>query len=120
MLTTATGLFLRLLLREIGEELHLGLEVVLHRAVKIEMVLGQIGEDGDVPFEAAYPFLRERVRGDFHRGGFASGVDDLREQLLQIERFGRRADGGQNALADFVTNRADADRNASRLSRKCV
>ena len=87
-------LLLRLLRREIGEELHLRIEVLLHRAVKIEMVLGQIGEDGDVPLDPASPLLRDRVRRDFHRRRFAAGVHDLREQLLQLERKWRGANGG--------------------------
>ncbi len=107
MFTTATGLLLRLLLGESGEELHLRLEVSLHRAVKIEMVLGQVREDRDVPFEAARAVLRKRVRGNFHRRRFAAGVHHLREQFLQFERLRRRADSRQNALADFVAHGAD-------------
>ena len=107
MLMTALALLFRLLTRESGEEFRLGLEIILHRAVKIEMVLGQIGEDGDVPFDSAGSFLGERVRRDFHRGGAASGVDDLREQFLDIERFRRGADRRQNAIANFVLHSAE-------------
>jgi len=53
------------------------------------VILGQIGEDGDVPFDSAGSFLGQRVRRDLHRGGAATGVDDLREQFLNVERFRR-------------------------------
>ena len=75
--------------------------------MKIEMVLGQVGEDGDVPFESAGAFLREGVRGDFHHRRFATGVRHLGEQFLKVERLGRRAHGRQNALADFIADGAD-------------
>ena len=117
---TATCFLFRLLLGQTGEEFRLRLEIIFHRAVKIEMVLGQVGEDGDVPFQSPRPLLRERVRRNLHRRGFASGIGDLREQFLHIERFGRGANGGQNALTDFVANGADAIRSAARLSRRCV
>jgi hypothetical protein len=52
---------LRLLFRKSGEELRFRLEIILHRPVKIEMVLRQIGEDSNVPFESARPVLRDRV-----------------------------------------------------------
>ena len=47
------------------------------------------------------------MRRDFHRGGAATGVDDLREQFLNVERFGRGSDRGQNPIADFVLHGAE-------------
>ena len=73
--------------------------------MKIEMVLSKIGKDGDVPFEAACAVLRQRVRRDFHRRRFAASIGDLSQQLLEIERFGRGADGRQNPFADLVAHR---------------
>ena len=67
---------------ESSEELGLGLEVIFHRAVKIEMVLSQIRENCDVPVDTACALLRQRVRGDFHHRRFATCIGDLRQQLL--------------------------------------
>ena len=101
------GLLFFRLRSEIMEQFGLGLEIIFHRAMKIEVVLGQIGEDGDVPFDSAGSFLGQRVRRDFHRGGAATGVDDLREQFLNVERFGRGSDRRQNTIADFVLHGAE-------------
>ncbi len=98
------GVRLRLLSGEPGEELRFRLEIILHRPVKIEMVLGQVGEDGDIPFEPARSVLRDGVRRHFHRGGLATRVHHLREEFLDIERLRRRADRRQNAIADFIAN----------------
>ena len=68
------------------------------------MVLGQISEDGDVPLDPTGALLGERVGRDFHGRTPASGVRDLGKQFLKVERFGGSARGGQDALADFVTN----------------
>src|SRR5436190_718805 len=70
--------------------------------MKIQMVLGEVGENSDIPFESAGPLLRKSMRGSFHGGSFATGVDHLRKQILQIERFRSGARGGQNALTNFV------------------
>ena len=90
-----------------SEESRFRLEVIRHRLVKIEMVLGQVGENRDVPFESAGAILRERVRGDFHGRGFAAGIGHLREQFLKVERLRRGAGRRQNAIADFVANGPD-------------
>ena len=50
-----------LLVSKLCEELRFGIEVALHRAMKIEMILGEIGEDSDIPFKTAGAVLRERV-----------------------------------------------------------
>ena len=60
--------------------------------MKIEMVLSEVREDGDVPLEAAHPFLGESVRRDFHRRRFAGRVHHLAEQVVNIERFRRGSD----------------------------
>ena len=101
------GLSFLLLLRQLNEQFRLRFEVIFHRAVIIEMVLRQISEDSDVPLEAAYALLRQRVGRNLHGRGTTTGVRDLREQLLQVERFRRRPRGWQNALTDFIAHRPD-------------
>ncbi len=43
------------------EEQALGGEVVLHRLVIVEVVAGEVGEDGDVEGDAGHAALVERV-----------------------------------------------------------
>ena len=97
------------------EQFRLRLEIILHRAVKIEMVLRQVRENGDVPFDAACPFLGQRMRRDFHGGSATAGIDNLGEQLLHVERFRGRAGGWNNALANLVLDGADQSTTQSRL-----
>ena len=47
------------------EEKPLGGEVLLHRLVVVEVVAGEVGEDGDVEGDAAGAALVEGVAGDF-------------------------------------------------------
>ena len=54
-------------------------KVILHAAVVVKMVAGQIGEDGDVEPEAGNPLLIERVRGYLHHRLGRAAVHSLRE-----------------------------------------
>ena len=77
--------FLFLLSRQLLEQFRFRFEIIFHRPVIIEMVLGEIGEHGDIPFESTGSFLRQGVRRNFHRGGAASGIRDLSKKFLKIE-----------------------------------
>jgi hypothetical protein len=98
---------LSFLVGEPSEQLQLGVEVVFHCPVKIEMVLGKICKDGNVPFQAARAILRKRVGRDFHCGRLTTRIGDLRQQLLQIQRLRRGADGRQKPLANLVAHSSD-------------
>ena len=76
------GFVLLFLAGKPGEQFRLRFKVVFHRAMKIEMVLCEISEHGDVPFEAACALLGQRVRRDFHCRRFATGIGHLRQQFL--------------------------------------
>ncbi len=54
-----------------GEQQRLRREVLLHRRVVVEVVLGEVGEPGDVDDEAVDPVLGQGVAGDLHRAGLA-------------------------------------------------
>src|SRR5437588_7926082 len=71
------------------------------------MVLSEIGKDGDVELQSVRSLLCERVRRNFHRRRATTGVPDLREEFLKIERFGSRPRSGKDALADFISNCAE-------------
>ncbi len=89
--------------RVIGrEELGLGLEVLLHGAVVIEMVVAQIGEDRHVKVDRVDPRLHERVARDFHRDRVTKSVPlltvaDARQHALDLGGLGRGPGAGQGA-----------------------
>ena len=83
--------------------------------MKIEMVLGQVGKNDDVPFDSPCPFLGQRVGGDFHGGGATTGIYDLSEQLLYIERLRGGTRRRNHALANFVLDRANQSGAQSRF-----
>src|SRR5437764_10706254 len=68
------------------------------------MVLSEIRKHGDVELQSARSLLRERVRRNFQRRRATSGIPDLREEFLKVERFGSCPRRGKDAFADFVAN----------------
>src|SRR6266516_893846 len=101
------GSSLFLLLCKLGEKLRFRLEVALHRTMKIEVILSKIGKNSDIPLDTPRAIVRERMRRNFHGGRPTTGVDDLREKLLQVEGFRRCASSWQYALTDFIPHRSD-------------
>ena len=82
--------------------------VGVERAVKIEVVLGQVREDGHVELDAVRAVEGERVRRDLHgRRPATPRLDHAREEGLQLERFGRRLARREPLVADPVLDRAD-------------
>ena len=67
----------------------LGGEVVLDVGVVVEVVAGEVGEQGGGEAGARHPPLGEGVRGDLHRAGRVAGVAHPGEQGLQVDRVGR-------------------------------
>src|SRR5436190_15931474 len=84
----------------IGEQALLGFEVRLEAAVKVEMVAGQVREDGRVESEPADAFLDQGVRGNLESRMSHVLVDHFLQQLLQIERFGRGQRGTLRSSRD--------------------
>ena len=73
------------------EQPALGREVVLHRRVEVEVVLGEVGEDAAAKWIAVGAVQLERVRGDLHRARPVARVEHRPERRLQVDRLGRRA-----------------------------
>ena len=59
--------------------------------MKVEVILGQVGEDRDGEVDRVGAVQRERVRGDLDRACSVAPVEHLAECALQIDRLGRRA-----------------------------
>src|SRR5713101_5991020 len=81
--------------RQHREELTLRLEVLLKRAVKIEMLRRKIREDGDVDLCSTKLAQRERVARRFEHAPRPTRDEQFREELLHL-------DGLLGALTCFV------------------
>ena len=67
-------------------QLQLGGEVRLHRAVIVEMIAREVGEDARREGEAVEPALVEAVRRCLHRDGSASAIAQRGERRLKVDR----------------------------------
>ena len=67
----------------------LGGEIILHGVVKIEMIAGQIGEDGHGEAAAPQAIERQRVRAAFQHRVRPAFPHDFGEEALQVQRFRR-------------------------------
>lgn len=72
-----------------------------HVAVIVEVILSEVGEDGDVWVEVVGALLVEGVRGGFVDAGFAGGVADAGEEAREVDGAGG-GEGGGFAVADEV------------------
>ena len=84
------------------EKRGLGLEVLLHRLVIIEMILCEIGENGCVEVDPARAMLHERVARNLHGHGLVSGIDHLGENFLKVQGFGSGARSIHLALPNAI------------------
>ncbi len=73
------------------EEPRLRLEVRLHRAVEVQVVLRQVREDRDVEHDAVHTALLERVRRHLQRRPPDASVAHPRQEPVQVGRLRRRA-----------------------------
>ncbi len=89
------------------EEHPLRREVGVHVAVVVEVVAGEVREDGDPELEAVDALEGERVRGHLEHGAPAPGVHHLPEEGLEVRRLGRRAHRLGDAVAHAVLDGAD-------------
>ena len=89
------------------EQPRLGVEVVLHRRVEVEVVAGQVGEAADGEFDPVDASEAQRVARHLHHDGVDALLEHQRKQGLQIGRFrcGQRA--GQILAGDPDADGAD-------------
>ena len=73
-----------------GKERQLRVAIRLPRAVELEVLVGQVGDDGDVVVDRADPFEGEAVRRGLDDRGGVAGVDHAPKRGLQLRRLGRR------------------------------
>ena len=77
----------------------LGAEVRIHRAVIIEMILAQVGENAGIKSDRRHALLMNAVRGNFHRHTTAAVVAHAGDQLQKRHRIWRGVRGGRNCFA---------------------
>ena len=88
------------------EENRLGREIIFHRAVIVEMIASQIGEHGYIEWNSKGPLLLQRVRRNLHHRFRTTGCNRAREELVQLQRFGRRVRSGIALFLDAILHRA--------------
>ncbi len=90
-----------------GEQRGLGREVVLHVGVEVQVVLGQVGEDGHVVAGTRHPAQGQRVAGHLHGRGGDSALGHRGQQRLQVSGLGGGELAGQQVRADPGLHPAD-------------
>ena len=100
-----------------GEELRLRRAVGRHRAVVVEMVAREVGEQRDVERDAVDAALVEAVRRHFHRDRARARRLEAREQLVQRAASGVVCVAGRERADEAVAERAD-DRGAPAAARR--
>ena len=87
-----------------AEQPRLGVGIVVHVTVVIEMIARQVGQHRDVERRAVDAPLREAVRRHLHRARDCALLPVLRETLLQFDGVGRgvecRGERTREAVAD--------------------
>ena len=81
--------------------------VGFHRAVVVEVVACEIGEDCAAEWHAVDARLVKAVAGDFHRGGCCALLTETVEQGLDIDRGGGGVRGFFQCAPKAVADRAD-------------
>ena len=90
-----------------AEEQRFRVEVRVHRAVRVQMILRQVREDCAREVRALDAFEREAFRRRFHRGAADPCVTHLRQEPLQVDRFRGRPGHRQHGVADVRLDGAD-------------
>ena len=85
----------------------LGAAVVLHGAVEIQMVLGEVCKHARLIVDAVHPVQGQGVGGDLHHHMGAARIPHLGEEPLELKGLRRGALRGEGLLADHVLIGAD-------------
>ena len=84
----------------LAEQGRLGGGVVLHGAVKVQVVPAEIGESGYSIRQAVDPVKCQCVGGDLHHGVGAAGIGHLPQQTLHLPGLRGGAAGGEDRVPD--------------------
>src|SRR6185437_4077060 len=89
-----------------SKQLGFGGKIVIHRAVEVEVVLREVGEDRDIYRQAPDTFLFERMRAHLHHGLRAPCLHTLSEDRVDIAAFGSRVFRWADLSRDVGLDRA--------------
>ena len=89
------------------EQAPLGQVVVVQVGVEVEVVLGQVGEDGRLEPGAVDPVQGQAVAGHLHGRRLHAGVGHLGQQPLEVGGLGGGVDGRPAFVADPDLDRAE-------------
>ena len=107
--------------RRLGvEQPRLGVEVVVHRRVEVQVVARQVGEAADREFHAVDPAESERVAGHLHHHGVDARLQHRRQQRLQLGRLGCGQRAWLIAPVDPHADRADQACHPPRGPQSCL
>jgi hypothetical protein len=81
--------------QKLGEEPQLGVEIGLHRAVVVEVILREIGEGRRAGADRLHPPLVQPVGGRLHRHAVDPVGADIGQERLQRQGVGRGVDAGR-------------------------
>src|SRR5699024_1656560 len=82
-----------------GEQGALGLVVGLHRAVEVEVVLGEVGEADDVVDDLVGAVQHQGVAGDLHGDHLDAVLGHAGQEAVQLRRLGGGAHGRDRVVA---------------------
>jgi hypothetical protein len=86
------------------EQSSLGREVVVHVAVEIEVIAGEIREDSGRELQVVRALQRQRVRRHLHHAGAAALRDHVPHHRLELGRLRRRSLCFELPAADPVSD----------------
>ena len=98
-----------------GEERLFALEVVLHRAEIVQMVLAEVSVAAALERHAVQPVHIQRVRRHLHDDHLHACLHHLVQVAHEVNRIGRGLAGRDVLLADHVARRADQPALEARL-----
>jgi hypothetical protein len=100
--------------RELDEEPRLGGAIGLHRAVEIEVVLGQVGEGRDLEGQRVHTIEREGMARHLHHEVTAAPLDHRRQRARGVVALGRGVGRRQLQLAEEAAQRTEHRRPVTR------
>ena len=96
-----------------AEEARLRGEVLLHGAVVVEMVLGEIGEDGDIDGQTPDALLLEGVAGHLHDGFGCAEFYAIGKEFENVARLRRGVGRGADFVGDVGLDGSDENAGAA-------
>ena len=94
--------------QQAGEQARFGGKIPFVAAMVIQVLVGDVGDHGDVEVDGRYPMLRQSMRRRFQNAVRQTGVHHAAQVTLHHRRFRRSHVGGQwfLFLADHRFERA--------------